>query len=469
MSRSFKACFPFFLGFTVLTFLVKDHAFFWDTVQLASRHAHWYFDNNFQYFFLPPEFDSGHPPFFGMMLASMWKIFGKTLWISHFTMLPFLLGIIFLFYQLGEHFLGKGKSVYLLLLVVVDPFFIGQSILVSPDIVLIFGWLLALWSIVFGRRNVLIVATLLLAAVSMRGMMVVFSLFLFEVYRQYQDKLNRASFWKIFISYFPSGFFALVFFFLHYRHAGWIGYHETSPWAPTFERVDFRGVLWNTGLLGWRLLDFGRIFLWIILGWGWVKLINGSLKITTQIKEIIALILLTGVVLVPSLLIHKSIMGHRYLLPVCLSIDLLTIAILLKINVRPLVKKSAFAFIFLGLLTGNLWVYPKHIAQGWDSTLAHWPYYDLRTKMLQYLDENSIPVDSVGTEFPMIGSLELLDLNGRKEGFHKKDVEKDSYILYTNVFNDFNDEELKKLETDFVVQKGFYHRQVCMILYKRKE
>jgi hypothetical protein len=37
------------------------------------------------------------------------------------------------------------------------------------------------------------------------------------------------------------------------------------------------------------------------------------------------------------------------------------------------------------------------------------------------------------------------------------------------VFNDFSDEELEKLETDFKIKKAFYRGQICMILYQRKE
>ncbi len=469
MSRSLKVCFPFFIAFLFLTFLVKDHAFFWDTVQLASRHAHWYFDNNFRFFFLPSEIDSGHPPFFGVMLALMWKIFGKALWVSHFTMLPFLIGIVYFLHKLGEYFLGKGKSVYLILLVAVDPFFMGQSVLVSPDIVLVFGWLMALWSIVGRQRIFLIIASLLLAAISMRGMMLVFSLFLFDLYRQYNDNLTWNSFWRTFLNYVPSGLFALAFLFLHYQHTGWIGYHEGSPWAPLFERVDFKGFIWNVGLLGWRLLDFGRVFLWMVIGWGMLKLLKGKMKLKGRLKEIVVLFLITLLILTPSMLLHKGLVAHRYLLPIVLIINILSVYIVFEINFKTTFKNLVYSFILLGLFTGNLWVYPKHIAQGWDSTLAHLPYYSLRTEMIKYLDQNQIPIDAVGTEFPMIGSFEIIDLNRRNESFYKKDFEKDSYILYCNVFNDFNDEELAKLEKDFNIQKELHSGRICMILYQRKE
>ena len=467
--RSFKTCFPFYIFFIALTFFVKDNAFFWDTIQLASKQAHWYFDNNFQFFFLPEEIDSGHPPFFGMSLAFIWNLFGKSLWISHFTMLPFLLGIVYFLHRLGEYYFGDGKSIYLLLLVIVDPFLLGQSILVSPDIVLVFAWLMALWAILSSQRIIFLIATFLLAAISMRGMMVVFSLFLFDLYRLYNDNLNLNSFWKIFKYYLPSGLFGVLFLSFHYKHTGWIGYHEASSWAPLFERVSFKGFLKNIGLLGWRLLDFGRIFLWFVLGFGFLKMYKEKIQVNAKAKELMVLMFATFIVLTPSMLLHKGLMAHRYLLPVALSINFLTLAILFKTKLPKKFFNIVYIVIFIGLFTGNFWVYPKRIAQGWDSTLGHLPYYKLRSEMIQYLDGTEVSIVSVGTGFPMIGEMEYLDLNDRKEGFHEKEIEKDLYILYSNISNDFSDEELLKLETDFEIVEEKNRGQVCMILYKRKD
>lgn len=469
ISAILKTCLPFFALFGILTYLVKDHAFFWDTIQLASRHAHWFYENDFRYFFLPEEIDSGHPPFFGMLLAGVWKIFGKTLAVSHFMMLPFLTGIILFSQRIGAYYLGEKNSVYFILLLAIDPFFASQSILVSPDIILILGWTMALWALLSGRRTFLFVATLLLAAVSMRGMMVVFSLFLFDLFRQNDLQLIKSNFFKTLLPYMPSGVFGITFLFLHYQHTGWIGYHAASPWAPSFECVGFGGFIWNIGILGWRLLDFGRVFLWGMIIFGFVKLVLNRRALNPKIMEIVLLIFITLLVLTPSLLIHKNLIGHRYLLPACLAINLLAVAVLFELQLKVLFKNILFAVIFLGLFTGNFWIYPKHIAQGWDVTLAHLPYYSLRSEMIRFLEKEKIPQDSVGAAFPMIGSMEILELNGRSEGFRKKDFENDRYILYSNIYNDFSDDELDRLETDFEIEKAFYRNRVCMILYKRSE
>ena len=178
LRRLLQVCLPFFWGYAILTYLVKDHIFFWDTVQLASKHAHWYYEQNFQQFLLPQHIDSGHPPIFGLYLAACWKIFGKSLLVSHFAMLPFLLGIVCLLQKIGTYYGNEKAAKYLILLVLVDPFFAGQSILVSPDIVLVFAFLCSFNGILKGNNFSIMASTILLGLISMRGMMVTFSLYI---------------------------------------------------------------------------------------------------------------------------------------------------------------------------------------------------------------------------------------------------------------------------------------------------
>ena len=69
-----------------------------------------------------------------------------------------------------------------------------------------------------------------------------------------------------------------------------------------------------------------------------------------------------------------------------------------------------FTMAFMGLLSGNFWVYPQPISTGWDSTLAHLPYYKLRNEMLQYIDNQGIKCSDVGTAFPNWRPSKLVDL-----------------------------------------------------------
>lgn len=467
--HAWKQYVPFLLAYALLTWLVSDHIFFWDTVQLASRHAHWYFENDFRYFFLPEKIDSGHPPYFGMGLALCWKLFGRSLEVSHFYMLPFLFANVVLWYQVGKYFIPRNILWVWMLMVFVDPFILGQSILVSPDNVLICFFLISFLGILQERRWLLLIGTFGLAAISTRGMMIVFSLFLFEVIIQYLDE--GFSFKKAIaklITYIPSGLFAIAFLYAHYQHAGWIGYHENSSWAGSFERVGLSGFLKNIGLAGWRLLDFGRVILWLIsagvLGFIFIK----KIKLDKQARNLMILILVLCFVLLPSMLIHKSLTAHRYLMPITLVFNLLTMTLICKQINSVRWKNLAMIFCVAAFITGNFWVYPRSIAQGWDATFAHYPYYSLRSDMMNYIIDEGIPIENIGTDFPNRAPLKILELSNIEKALPIKDFKKQEYILYSNVYNNFSDHELAELEQEWIIQKQLNWLTVEVILYRKQ-
>ena len=246
---------PFFVFVAAATWAVRGHFFFWDTVQLGSQHAQFFYDAHFSTFLLPDEMDSGHAPTFGFYVALVWTILGKSLETSHLAMLPFLLGIVWQSWRVGEKLLGEAWAYVFMLLLFINPVVASQCVLVSPDVVLIFFFLLALNGIFRNKKMVLSLAILGLAAVSMRGMMVVAALFLFQWGIQILGSFK--SFLRLTIPYLLGGTFALLFFIFHFVKKGWIGYHAGSSWAEAFQWVDFKGFIKNVVLLIWRLVDFG--------------------------------------------------------------------------------------------------------------------------------------------------------------------------------------------------------------------
>lgn len=467
----------FFIVAIVVTFLVRDNFFFWDTVQLGSKHAHYFFETNFQSFILPEEIDSGHLPAFGMYLALCWKLFGKTLAVSHFAMLPFLLGIIYFLEKIGEQIAEKKYAPLLVLLCLVDPVLSSQSILISPDIPLVCFFLMGLWCVLsFSNRLLLVLAIIGLGLSSMRGMALGLGLFFFSIISR-NKKLSVTSFWKNLWPFIPGGLIALAFMLHHYSETGWIGYHENSTWAPSFERVDAKGFFKNLAVLTWRLVDFGRIFLWVAFlalgvflfrkrGNPWPR------KYSVRWKSLL-LLLMVFLFTVLNQLPYKGLLAHRYLLPVFLCLNFLGFALLFNPNLSTSFSRKArkvvYAIVLLGFLTGNFWIYPNKISQGWDSTLAHLPWYDLEKEVELFLHENEIPREEVGTAFPNIGPRKFIALNDSETGFKEKDLSQDCFVLYSNVMNDFSDEEIDELEMNwepiFESQKG----GVVAIVYKNKK
>jgi len=467
--KEYLSLLPFFLFFTLLTLGVTKNFFFWDTVQLASKHAHWYYENSFKYFMLPDAIDSSHIPSFGILLAIVWKIFDKSLFISHLFILPFLLGIVHQSYKLITHFFHEKNILYVLIIFLLDPTLLSQSILVSPDIVLVFLFLFTLNMILQNNRKNIVLGTIALSLVSMRGMMITVVLFLFDLYSNYTITKDKNWFIKLFksiLAYVPAGILTLTFLLYHYRVKGWIGYHENSPWAACFEKVNLAGFLRNMGILVWRLVDFGRIVLWLVLLTA-IIILNKRIRFSNNIKSLFILFLLLVTILPLTMLLHKNLLAHRYLLPLYLVFSLIVCFLVFESMNNRKLKKILFAIIAIGLITGNLWVYPEKISQGWDSTLAHIPYYKLRNQMITYIKQKNLPLSEIGTAFPNSASFKYIDLTNEDFGFAEKDFQKNNFIFYSNVMNDFSDSEIDELKNKWMIEKEYKYLQIKVTLYKK--
>ncbi len=461
LSRFWREILPFFCLASVVTFAVREHFFFWDTVQLASKHAHFFYETNFNSFLLPDEMDSGHPPFFGFGLALCWKWFGKSLVISHLYMLPFLFLLITESWLLAEKVIGENKGIIFLITLWASPIFASQAILVSPDIALCSFFIMSLNGILRNQNVKFAIAALGLSMISLRGMMVLFTLFIFFCIKNLKSIKNEKLLTIIqkFTPFIFGGLLGIAFLSWHYVAKGWIGYFSGSSWAESFEKVDVIGMLKNTIIVIWRLLDFGHLFLWFVLiVFIWKK------KITFRQffqNDLLLLLLLTIIFLTPTAIRFVGLNGHRYFLPIYIVLILCFLKVIEN-------KKLIFGVI-IALFSGNFWVYPQPIATGWDSTLAHLPYYDLRQKMMQYIDTKKLDIKTIGTSFPNWDKNKWIDLNDDERQFAKKDLLNNAYIFYSNIFNDFSAEELQTLRQYWKVEQVLRGGQIEVILYKKEK
>ncbi len=461
--------FPFFLFFIILTWFVSGNIFFWDTVQLASAHAHYFFDSNFQNLLLPENIDSGHIPAFGVYLAFMWKIFGKTLFVSHFTMLPFLLGIVWQAYLLIKKFISKKYILFALTLFLADATLLAQSTLVSPDVVLVFFFLTALNSVLKKNNFLLSVLVAGLFLISMRGMMVASSILILDIILTVKFESVKQVFIQLLkksILYLPALLIFLGYNLYHYKVKGWIGYHEDSPWQTNFEITSFSGFIKNIGILIWRLLDFGRVFIWLAAITISVPILKSIFK-DKNIQKISLIFIISLFGLSISFLFYQSLTAHRYILPIYLLFSLFASYLIFEKIKKTKIKYLVFSFVLVGMLSGNLWIYPEKIAQGWDSTLAHLHYYKLRDDMLKYMDKNQIRVNETASAFPNTAEFKYLDLSNSLKSFSEIDLDNNKYFFYSNVYNDLSDSEIDRLKKEFKLIKTVESFGVFISIYKK--
>jgi hypothetical protein len=467
--KTLREALPFVVPFWVLAFLltwwVRHNGFFWDSILLGSTYGQWYYNNNFSTIFVPQEI-AGYPPLFGMYLATGWKMFGKTLPISHFLMLPIVLGTIWQVYLLAKRYLPQPWILVGLLLVLFDPTMLAQSAQMAPDSMLVFLYLLSINSLLKKNNTLLAISLVFLVLLSPRGQVMAVSLFLTNlvIHRLYQGTFTFAYLGRLLKRYLPAGIVLGMWLALHYQEFGWIGFNKSSDWGTYATVVDTVGFTRNLGLIFWRLLDFGRVMLWLTVC---VLLWQTRKHLSKEVKELVLLLIVPLLTLTTVLVWFTNPIAHRYWLVVYVFLGLLTARLLLEVQNKT-VRFAVVGLLVVSLLSGHFWVYPQRVAKGWDATLAHLPYYELRKEMLLYLDQQHIPWQQVGTDFPNLASLASTDLTNDKRALANKDLTRQSYILYSNVFNGFTDQELEMLASDWKVVKEIQQGQVYMQLYQKK-
>ena len=468
-----KQSLPILIGYLIvaaLFFLTLNNGFFWDTVQLGSKHANYFYTNHFTGILLPDSIDSGHIPSFGMYLAFIWKIFGRNLIVSHLAILPFVLGILWQLNKVVKKFIKNEYSGWALLLTLLDPTLLSQITLVSPDVPLVFFFLLGMNSILDNRKITLSISIIFLFLISMRGMMVSFCLLVIDIIcnvtwsKSFKNEVSGLL--KRTTIYLPALIIFISFASYHYINKGWIGFHNDSPWAESFEGVGFKGILFNIGILGWRIVDFGRIGIWIVFLILFLKFKGNLLK--NNESRILIMVFLVFLIFLPiNMVWARNLLGHRYLLPIYLSFSLLCAHLLFTLEMN---KKLRLVLIYLWLLlitTGNLWIYPDKISQGWDSTLAHLPYYKIRQQAIEYMDGQNIDIQNVQSFFPNTPVIDDIDLNHDFRRFMDFKNDRD-FVFYSNVFN-INDEDFNIIKSQYLIIKQFKKGPLHVDICRKKE
>ena len=459
---------PFYLFFIIITIAVSKNSFFWDKDIIISKQAYWFYENGFS-LHIPNSIDTGYTPLLGIVLAVLWKIFGIKLQVGHYLMLPFSLGLIYQLFIFLKHLFSKNRYIYLtLIMVVIDTTLLSQVIVVSSDLIMAFFFFLSINSIIKRKRYILYFSLAGLSLIHFRGVISCFIVFVFDYF--YSIPLYRKRNLKNFIytipQYLPAIVIYIVYLAYHFKTTGWILKHDESPWAGSFEIVNFKGFIRNIIIVIWRLIDFGRLFQWIIGFYFIYLLVKKKITPDSKLGLLAALISFSLILNLPSMLLFNLLTGHRYFIIIYILITITVSYLIFEKTSSVKLSNIFFAVIVTGLLTGNLWIYPDKIAKGWDATIAHIPYYHLRKKMIEYIDNKRIPFSEVGSGIPNTSGLKYTDLSDDERVFPLKDFKKNKYIFYSNIYNMFSDKEIDELKQTWILEKECRCMQVYVRLYR---
>ena len=436
---------------------------FWDNVLFASKMGnHLYYNSIFDWT-IPNEFDPGHPPFLGFLLAISWKILGHKLWVSHLLILPFTIGTFYQLYKFVSYFIEDKKSqLFAFLLLIIDPTLSTQFVLVNPEVIIVFFFLLTFNGILFKNNTLKFIGLFFLSIISFRSMMLLGGIFLFEILNKlYIEKVKLKSVLnlKFLLFYFLGSLPGITFVVWRLLTKGWLQTHPDSPWASLWKVATPKIFIKNLITLIHRYLDFGRVFILLFLV---VSLFVFGKKIikSRKNKQLLLLSITSVIFIIIAVLFSTNAFGHRYFIVSFCCLNLLTFSIIQKHYIK---KKLIYGLLFFGLITGNFWIYPKDISQGWDATLAHVPYHSLRIKAIDYLNNKQINITEVASFFPNCTTLDFIDFNGDKRSFAKF-TGKNKYVINSTVYN-LSDEELNLLDKNYTILNELNNLNITITIY----
>jgi 4-amino-4-deoxy-L-arabinose transferase-like glycosyltransferase len=129
-------------GVVTAFFFTIGFPFFGDMTYISSVAHDIYFSNFSE--LINPNNDNGTPPLFSLYFASLWKLFGRNLFVAHLGILPFFLGLVYQFYKFSLRFVSKKASIIAIIILLLDPIFNTQFSIMGYDIAIVFFFLLGI-------------------------------------------------------------------------------------------------------------------------------------------------------------------------------------------------------------------------------------------------------------------------------------------------------------------------------------
>ncbi|MFI5149364.1 MAG: hypothetical protein ACHQRM_06485 [Bacteroidia bacterium] len=393
---------PLFLAFVVcilITLFSSGIPLFWDAVYYALP-ATQEGKSGFNPLHVQEAYDTGGFPFYALLLKLAWRIFKFHLIITHIALLPFLWAIVFAFYRIGKLFLTEKILPWALLLLFLEPCFLTQAVLAAPDIILLSFFLLALMAMLEKRRMLFTLFLVFLFFCNVRGTFAIASLFILDYL--FSNPLTRKKV-NALLPYIPVTLLAFSWFLYHHRVSGW---YVLSPLREQTDEhsVSIRIMLKHIVLVVWKLIDSGRIILWIFLGFGFLYFRKNKDPLFSRMLLMILLPLLCfSALLIPI----SNPIGARYFMPVFVLL-IFPVCYLLQ-QWKTIQRIGSVILMAAILLSGNYWIYPERLSNEWDTSLKVMPYFKLEQDMREFIYTTSLKNKEmnpykIGTQFPLINS-----------------------------------------------------------------
>ena len=456
----------FSIDLFVSFFLLIDLPFFWDAISKSQR-ADWIYSTNFSSLIVPTAINSGHPPLWTTSIAIFWTLFGKLLWPARLLLLLVNFGVFYQLLILARTHFTETASIFLILLVFIEPSLIANTTMLNNDMMLLFFTLLGINALFNNRYWFYTIALVGLLMTNLRG---IYCFIALSGIHLWLIKAELLVFEKKMLRAYSIGILIFIAFaFYQNAQIGWFIITENEGFSKHRELTGINRIFRNTAVFIKNILEFGRLVVWIPLTFMiYYFLKKKSLKNTDKsMRLLIALVMFTAVFFIGMVPFGNPI-GTRYFL-ICFVLANFLFINLMVDQIQSLAYRRIIVLVVsVSFITGHLWIYPATLSQAWDSSLAYLNYYSQEDKMVSFIEEQGISKSEIGTNIRINSTwIATLDESDKERmTFIDFDLNTNNYILFSNIENITKDDEIKILRNDWIMIKSFSQLGVFMTLYK---
>jgi len=431
------------LFIALLKIYLMDMTFFWDNISCLSLPSGFFNENKLQTFIYSGWADNGDPHVIPYFQAIVWSLFGRSLIVSHLMFLPIVVGAVFQIIQLCKKTLAPTRSngdfiAFLLgsLLVIADPSVLTQLLLLGIDLWIIFFAIYAINQMIADKKTGLSLAFIGLCLTNKRGMIIAATLmiaYVVKIFLLEKRAFSIKEFLKVILPLLPGCFVVFAYLAFRFYYHGWVLSQPNSAWAGTSDLVDFYGFIRNSVIFVWKYLDFGRIGLWAVMffmfvKFGYKRLFNPD----TRFLWLCYFLLLFSFACVTLTITNPF--GARYFIVQFILFAVLTVKLLFDLFDEKQAKIISVLLIIISV-TGNLWTYPEKISKNWDCTLKHLPFYSLRKECFDYMEKHNIAYEETASGFCLYGDQRNVDLMSEGRIIQSILTDDIQFFLYSNISN----------------------------------
>lgn len=401
----------------------------------------------------------GHPMMFHFTAGLFLFLFGNTVTNAHIFALLISLSTLFVVFKISKEFLSDLYSVLIVISAASFPLFIGQSVMVYPEMMLT---LFALTTFYFYlKKNPIhfFISASFLLLTKETGILFLFSLAVWNIIKSIfieNKKIFSADFIKSQLPFIYPLFPLVIFFILQNIKYGYVFYPEHIG----FIKTNYESVAYMIGNLFSQLFEFNYKY-WIYLSFAllfllFYKKINLKHRILIAVIYFVQYKILYGIwhtnsfiaivaFIIGSLLIFSvylyAVKGNFTVKDEMMLVSFLFILIYVLFCVinfftdRYLIVCLPFCLLMVYGLTAQL-KYSKQIGVGFSVMILTFNFYFLATikssgettpyyknvvlvqqEMVDYIESSGSNGDSIYCEFP-----HFMALNNKSAGFKKHDI-----------------------------------------------